>query len=307
VPRTTATGTSARPGRFWLAAAGSTLMVVLADVLFVLNPFGQELENLALLGARDEFRELRADSLEDLSSISAIGFAVSIAVVMLLALLRRKPALALAAAAVMAGSAVTTELAKRVLFRPELIDAPPNWLSNSFPSGHVTVAVAVGIGAVLVVPYALRPLTTLVAVVYATGIAQAVGIAGWHRLSDVIGAAFVVLAIASLVLAALALNGRVRSFQRPRRIGFLLVALLLGGTGLILVGAGALFGLARLLPVPADPSPDDLELAYATTLVIGSGVIALAFLAFHALIRPFAIDEPDVVEAPTGPTTAAST
>jgi len=283
-------GTGPRP--FWLAAAGFLGLAALAYALFVLNPLGQELENLALFGARDEFRELRADSLQDLHHVAAFGFALAIGVVLLVAILRRKPVLAFAAASVIGGSAIAAELAKRILVRPELIESPSSWLSNSFPSGHVTVAVAIGVGAVLVVPYRHRALATLLAAVYAIGVAQAVGVAGWHRLSDVVGAAFLALAVASAVVALLAVGGHVRPFRGRGRIGFLLAALILGGLGLILTAAGTLFGLARLWPVPESPTADHLTLAYTTTLVVGAGVIALAFLAFLALIRPFIIDEP---------------
>jgi membrane-associated phospholipid phosphatase len=49
-------------------------------------------------------------------------------------------------------SVVIAEIAKRLLIRPELVDAPPGWLNNSFPSGHVSI----GVGAMLVLPYSLR-------------------------------------------------------------------------------------------------------------------------------------------------------
>ena len=94
----------------------------------------------------------------------------------------------------MGGSAVIAEVVKRSLPRPELVEAPPNWLHNSFPSGHVTVAVAIGIGAVLVAPYAFRWLATIVGAGYAAAIGMDVETAGLHRLSGVIGATLLVFA-----------------------------------------------------------------------------------------------------------------
>ncbi len=279
------------PARVGWVAFVAALGALAAYLLLVLTRAGQEVENLALLGAREEFRELRAESLTELHEISALSFALAIALVMAVALLRHKPMLAATAAGVMVTSVVAAELIKRILVRPELVEAPQHWLSNSFPSGHVAVAVAVGVGAVLVVPYVLRPLVTLGAAVYASVIAQAVGIAGWHRLADVVGAALLVLAVASLALLILAQAGRVERFTRPRRIGFTLVALLVGGAALVFGGAG-LMGMSQLLPVPAAPSAAELRLAYTTTLVLGVATIGFVFLAFLWLIRPFAIDEP---------------
>ena len=277
--------------RFGWAALVAALGALVAYLLVVLTPIGQQVENLALLGAREEFRELRTESLTELHEISALSFALAIALVVAIAFLRRKPVLAATAAGVMVSAVLATELVKRVLIRPELIEAPGHWVSNSFPSGHVAVAVAVSIGAVLVVPYALRPAVTLGAAIYAAAIAQAVGIAGWHRLSDVIGAALVVLAVSSLALLWLTRAGRVEPFVKPRRIGFTLVALVLGGAALIF-GGGGLMGLSQLLPVPSAPTAAELRLAYTTSLVLGVAAIGLVFLAFLWLIRPYAIDEP---------------
>jgi len=211
--------------------------------------------------------------------------------VLLVGFLRRKPVLALTAALVMGSSVAFAQMAKLLLARPELIEAPPRWLSNSFPSGHVTIAVAIGIGAVLVVPYILRPVTTLVMGAYAIGIGQAVEVAGWHRLSGVIGATLLVLAVASLALYLLASSGRVQPFEKPPRLGAWVVTVLLGGFGAVLGLAGLFFGVARLLPIPESPSKSDLVLAYVATFFVGSAVIALAFVAFLWLIRPFRLDE----------------
>ena len=232
----------------------------------------------------------------ELHEISALSFALAIGLVVAVALLRRKPLLAGTAAGIILISVVATEILKRLLVRPELVEAPGHWLSNSFPSGHVAVAVAVGIGAVLVVPYVLRALVTLGAALYAMTIAQAVGIAGWHRLSDVVGAAFLVLAVASVALYLLSRGGHIASFQTPRRIGFTLVTLLLGGATLVFGGVG-LMGLLQVLPVSTDatlasPTPAQLRLAYTTSMVLGAATIGLVFLLFLWLIRPFAIDEP---------------
>ena len=296
--------TAAEPGtdsrRFGWAAIASAAAALVAYLVFVLTATGQEYENRALVGAREEFREQRAEWLSGLDELTALSFAFAIVVVVAIALLRRKPLLAAVAAGIMVISVAATEALQRLLGRPELVEAPAHWLSNSFPSGHVAVAVAVGIGAVLVVPYMLRALVTIGAALYAMAIALAVVIAGWHRLSDVVGAAAIVLAVACVALYLLARGGRIRPFRQLRRIGFTAVALVLGGATLIFAGVG-LMGWLELLPIPAEPilpspPPLELRLAFTTTLVLGAAAIGLVFLSFLWLVRPYAIDEP--VEPP---------
>jgi hypothetical protein len=274
--------------------------VLVAYLVLVLTASGQAYENQALVGAREESRELRAESLSGLDELTALSFALAIVVVVAVALLRRKPLLAAAAAGIMVGSVAVTEALQRLLVRPELVEAPVYWLSNSFPSGHAAVAVAVGISAVLVAPYVLRALVTLGAAAYAMSVELAVVTAGWHRLSDVVGAAALVLAVACVALYLLARVGHIRLFLQPRRIGFTAVALVLGGATLIFSGVG-LMGWLELLPITAEPSlpsppPLELRLAFTTTLVLGAAAIGLAFLSFLWLVRPYAIDEP--VEPP---------
>ncbi len=279
--------------RFGWAAVGSAAVAALAYVALILTPTGQQLENLALRGARQAFPSVRESSVLELHEISALAFAVAIGVVMLTALLRRKLALAFTAAAVMGFSVAIAEVAKRLLIRPELVDAPPGWLNNSFPSGHVSIAVAIGFGGMLVLPYSLRWLGAIVGAFFAMSVGQAVETAGWHRLSGVIGATLLVFAVASVGLYVLARTGRVQRFETRRLIGALIATVLLGATALFFGGIGLVLGLGRSLPIPPNPSPDDAFLAYTATLLVGSGVIALAFLGFLWLIRPFAIDEPD--------------
>ena len=296
--------TAVEPGaetrRFGWAAIASASAVLVAYVVLVLTPFGQAYENQALVGAREESQELRAESLSGLDELTALSFALAIVAVVAIALLRRKPLLAAATAGIMVISVVAAEALQRLLARPELVEAPAYWLSNSYPSGHVCVAVAVGIGAVVVVPHTLRALVAMGAALYAMAIALAVVTAGWHRLSDVVGAAALVLAVACIALYLLALGGHIRPFRQLRRIGFTAVALVLGGATLIFAGVG-LMGWLELLPIPAEPilpspPPLELRLAFTTTLVLGAAAIGLVFLSFLWLVRPYAIDEP--VEPP---------
>ena len=277
--------------RFGLGAILAGIGFLVAYAGLILTETGQRLENMALRGARQQFDELRAESLAELHQISMLGFALAIGLVMLVALLRRKPRLALMAALIMGVSVVIAEVAKRLLGRPDLADAPPNWLHNSFPSGHVTVAVAIGIGAIIVAPYALRWLATIGAAFYASAISMDVATAGWHRLSGVIGATLLVIAVACIGLFLLARMGRVVEFETRRLVGALVATLVLGVMAIGFGGIGTVFGFGRLLPLPAEPTASDRLLAYTSTIVTAVGVVSLGFLVFLWLIRPYAIDE----------------
>ena len=283
-----ATGASRRFGLATMVAAAG---FVATYFLLIRTAAGQQLENLALLGARQEFADLRTSSLTELQGISILAFGVAIGIVMLVALLRRKPLLALTAALVMGVSVAIAEVAKELLPRPELVDAPSGWLNNSFPSGHVTVAVAIGIGAVIVAPYALRWLATIIAAVYAAGIGMDVATAGWHRLSGVIGATLLVIAVASVALYLLSRIGRVRTFDRHRLLGAVVATVVLGFAGVGLVGVGVVLGFGRLVPLTLAPTADEEFLAYSSTVLTAAGVVFVAFVAFLWLIRPCAIDE----------------
>ena len=106
-----------------------------------------------------------------------------------------------------------------------------------------------------------------------------------------IGGTFLVLAVASVGLVLLAHRGRVVRFPSSRLIGALVASVVLGSVVVLIGGIGLVLGLGWLLPIPESPTRDDMFLAYTTTLLIATGAIAFAFLAFLWLIRPFAIDE----------------
>lgn len=161
-----------------------------------------------------------------LGAILAVAF-----VCVLIALLRRRLALALGALTVIAGANVTTQVLKAALQRPDLgLGA-----HNSLPSGHTTVVVSALAALLLVLPTVFRPVMAVVgtAAVAVTGLSTIV--AGWHRPADVVAAYLVVLMWAGLVSAMA--GGR-----RTRRGIWLLssFAALLGSLGSVvfLVGIG---------------------------------------------------------------------
>lgn len=144
-----------------------------------------------------------AEGADRLLSVVSVGtLALAIAGLSLLALVRRRPALALLAAGVVAGSLIVTEVLKlAVLTRPTLV--PSAVLDNSFPSGHTTVGIAVGMAMVLVVPAGLRVAAGAGAAALGAAVGIATVAAGWHRPSDAVAAYLVALAVAAAAAAAM--------------------------------------------------------------------------------------------------------
>jgi len=136
-------------------------------------------------------RETELTVLSVLGRVS-IGTILAVSVVcVVLAILRGRVRLAVAALVVIAGSNITTQLLKEVILERSQLDviAP-----NSLPSGHTTV-VASAVGAMLLVsPRALRLLVVVAGAfaVMLTGASTVV--AGWHRPADIVAALAVCLA-----------------------------------------------------------------------------------------------------------------
>jgi membrane-associated phospholipid phosphatase len=299
--------------RFALAAAIATVSFWGIYAAFVLTETGQRVENEALLAAALHAASDRAESLADLSTISEWTFAVAVVGVLGMTLVQRRPGLGVLVATVMVGSVVLAELAKDLLPRPELVSGPAWMLRNSFPSGHATVASAIGIGALLASPDRLRWLVMPMGAVYAAVIGQATQVAGWHRLSGAIGGVVLVVAVASLALCVLASMGRVQATddgRLDRRIRglLLLVAAASLVVALLVLGLPAVFPILR--------APDGAPGAFAHTAfdLVGFGVTILTFVAFAALIEPYTLgrrrsasstdDEPR--DAPGQPGSASS-
>lgn len=202
---------------------------------------------------------------------------------MLLALLRRRAALALRVALLMGGANLTTQVLKRwVLDRPDLGlgDLSP----NSLPSGHTTAAASVSAALVLVVPRRLRPAAAVLGALYttATGVSTLVG--GWHRPSDVVAAVLVVLGWAALATTIGVRAERAQDVAGgpvPRRGATLAVGLLTaGGLVGVVMATGAMVRCLALLDGGIDDRAE-LLLAYAGG---AAGVGAAACLGFAALL-----------------------
>jgi membrane-associated phospholipid phosphatase len=196
------------PARGAVALAVAAVVVGAATVAglyvgFVRTRTGQRLDQSAFL-------HVHADSglTTDITGVlddATIGIAVTALVVgMAVALVRGHLAGAIAAAVLVGGSNVTTQVLKHGwLTRPDL---GYEW-TNSLPSGHTTVALSVVMAMLLVLPGRLRSLLVLGGCVGANLVGVGVVVGGWHRPSDVLAAAGVCLAWAGLVSLGLLWTG----------------------------------------------------------------------------------------------------
>ncbi len=274
------------------ALLAATVLTALAFVgvygAFVLTRVGQELENEALLAATLRSPDDVARSLERLSTISVATFAVAVAIVALVALLRGRFALALGAAGAMVLAVATAEVVKDLAPRPALVEGPAWLLRNSFPSGSATVAAAIGVGALLVAPDRVRWAILPLAAIGAAVVGQATQVTGWHRMSCAVGGALLAIGFGLAALAILARRGEVVRDGGRRIDRRVVTALVVAGAGLIGVAA-IVTAVAVAFPILRAPAGAAGAFLHTTLTLAGAGVTVLLFAAFGALLDPYRI------------------
>lgn len=128
-------------------------------------------------------------------AVLAAGSATAI----LVAMVRRRFALAARVAVLIVGANASTQILKMWL-----LDRPYQGvgyeLANSFPSGHATVILSLAFALTIVAPQAARSLVGLIMGVVAALAGMVIVAAGWHRPADLVGALLVVM-IWSLILS----------------------------------------------------------------------------------------------------------
>jgi membrane-associated phospholipid phosphatase len=132
---------------------------------------------------------VKAAGVHALATIDIGSLAAAALVLCFLAFARGRTARAVAAGALIAVSVGSVELLKHGL--PHIVGAIPSGRPATFPSGHTSVAVSLGLALVLAVPPVLRPTAALVGASYAAGIALSVIVLGWHYPSDAVGSFFI--------------------------------------------------------------------------------------------------------------------
>ncbi|MBK8459148.1 MAG: phosphatase PAP2 family protein [Micropruina sp.] len=238
---------------------------------------GQRLDHLAFLGSKIGSWRVSDEAMRLLDMVSVPAVAVAVAVVMLIALLRRRWALSLLAAGVVIGANLTSQALKNWVFtREDLIDLGPyGGLANSLPSGHTTVAASAAVAALLVVPAALRAVTAGLGVVIVTAFGFATLVGQWHRASDAIAAVLVAASWAFAGVVAARIATRLQHREVAARPDAFTVILLL--VGLIGVGVAGLAGLINWsVPIEA-ATRTNLFLAYLGGVAALTGVTCACF------------------------------
>lgn len=193
-----------RSSRLIAVAVISTVIAMVVYVLAIRTRFGQRLDGVAfsrrsvVTAATTE----RTDRL--LGTVSVASLLLFGGVIVLVALARRRPKLALGAGVAMCGAVLTTEVLKLgILTRPRFHGVGAGVWYNTFPSGHATIGMTLSLGVVMVAPIQLRRAALVVAALVSTAFGTAVLSSGWHRPSDTIGAYCVSLAWFALVSGVL--------------------------------------------------------------------------------------------------------
>jgi hypothetical protein len=263
--------------------AGSIVVFIGNYIFFVRTTLGQELDNAALIGAEHEAQGVVSEAWDLLDIISVASLALACVVIGVVALLRRRVALAFAALTTIAVANVATQLLKRVLLeRPDLIGAGE---LNSLPSGHATVAATVSVGLVMVTAPRWRSVVALVTVVFPIAVAVAVVTASWHRPSDSIAAFCVVLGVAAASLAAVVAVFGFDAGERPPR-WLRRSALTLVGVAIVVLGGLSFLGLwavrDRLRDGPLDARWETVAYT-SSTAGITAGALAVMLCLVVAL------------------------
>lgn len=248
VDRHTATVGSRRDLRNRLVA-GAVVAIAGVFVIYLLavrTRWGQDYENAALAGARQHVSgSWYADADRWLNRLTAESFGVSLAVIAIVGLLRRRLLLASCGVLTAGGAVVAARVLKGALpSRPVFgsgaaagghpvhavaahtlatahvlatahTGLSPDQVPNTLPSGHAAAAMGLLFGALIVVSRRWYVVVTLLALPGAAFAGVATVAADWHRVSDTVAADLLALAVGLLGLAAVAQLGLVRPGPSP--------------------------------------------------------------------------------------------
>jgi membrane-associated phospholipid phosphatase len=202
--------------------------------------------------------------------------------VVLTALARRRPGVALVIAAILLGANVTTQLLKPLLAAPRPLPQSVGVVAAAaWPSGHATAAMSLALCSVLAAPARLRPVVAALGAAFAVAVSYSFLTLGWHFPSDVFGGFLVATVWTLLGIAVLfTVRARFRSeataeVRERSSVGEALrppAAALLGALGL-----AAMVALARPHAV----------VSYAqahTTFVLGASAIAAFGLVLSTVV-----------------------
>jgi len=280
----------------WLVVltAAEVVGFVALTRFFVQTVHGQRLDWIALTGNEIGHRTVEGPVNTALNTISVVSLVVATVVVVFIAVIRRRIAVAVLSVLLIAGANISSELLKLVLDRPSLgVDTARAAAGNSLPSGHTTVAASVAVALVLALPTRVRGVGALIGTIVTAFVGIATLSAGWHRPSDAVGSVLLVGAWAG-VAGLLLLFVQPRDAPPPavRHKNYLSTVLLaLAGVALVAVAVVALYLTDQVAAVhPTDLSRHRLLAAYGGAAAGIGGATALMMAAFlvtlHRIVPP---------------------
>ncbi|MFF2014143.1 phosphatase PAP2 family protein [Streptomyces sp. NPDC058195] len=245
-------------------------------LLAVCTPAGQRAENSLVVGYADQARVLAVNESVGLPPLTAeyATIAAGIALIAVVALVRRKWREGCAAVGVVVVSLVGAEALRSVLPRPDLVHAPGHLTEVSFPSGHVAIAAGLALGAALVASPRTRPYVVGAGALWLAVTAGGVQALYWHRPSDALGATLLACACHALATRLLppAAQSTMPLTARPSRPAAGARPGALSAVALAVAAIGAVLGSAR-------------EDALARPLVFAAAAFACAVLVWWTAVK----------------------
>lgn len=268
-----------RPGPPLFGALACLIGLAITGIVALLVPLALQRDSMTLQGFvglnRPRVTPL-IDSvahLADPGPYALIGFALA-----LIALARGRVRLAVLIPVVLVAAGATTTLLKPLLATPRYDE----WLGDgqiaaaSWPSGHASASMTLGLLAVLAMPPRLRPTAAAAGGAFAICVSYAILALGWHFPSDVIGGFF---NAAMWVLAAVALLTALERRWPERRPRWAVAddapARPIDAVGPVALGAGA----AAMAGAVALSRPGQVAEYALTRPTWTAGAIAIAGLA----------------------------
>ena len=164
----------------------------------------------------NDFTELSRPSIDGPAStllhlLDPFLYTVWALLIVAVALLRRRPRVALAVAIVLPAAPLAAELIKPLAAHSHA-QVGYQWITAaSWPSGHATAAMTLVLCALLVAPQRLRPTIAVLGSAFAVAVGFSLLILAWHMPSDVLGGYLLAALFVSLALGAL----RTAEARRP--------------------------------------------------------------------------------------------
>lgn len=268
-----------RPIAALIAAAACLAGLVATGVLAHLVPAGEAFDARLL----DSFTQLREYDVTGVLTTAVhladpLPYLFFTCAIVLTAVARERPRLAIALAVVLVASPLTAEILKLLTAhaRARSVEFADYINKESWPSGHAAGAMTAALCALIAVPRSLRPIMVIIGGVYALVVGYAVIALVWHFPSDVVGSYFLSAAWVLLAVAA------VRRWPDPASVRES-HATVAAGFAAAVIAAVALAMLALSLLRPGELLGDAAR--HTTLFAGGLGIAALAAVLGAVLVR----------------------